>query len=199
MPFDDVDHPVDERNARDEKERAGGYRNLGRTIEAQGRRGAERSQKGGKDENQEVIHGMRLHPLPGGKTDERRGENDAHGRPVPAEQTTKGGIRQADRQQDENRVHTRLGDQLSVTVAQVGQRQVFIDGIPTQSAQIRITFEADRQRRDLHHTGNDFAAPFVVHGDDYAFLKTRQLNIHSLRGSDALCVADHTRSVHSRS
>ena len=77
--------------------------------------------------------------------------------------------------------------------------KVFIDGIPTQSAQIRITFEADRQRRDLHHTGNDFAAPFVVHGDDYAFLKTRQLNIHSLRGSDALCVADHTRSVHSRS
>lgn len=129
---------VDERNARNKKERAGGYRHLGRTVEAQCRRGAERSQKGGKDKNQEVIHGMRLHPLPGGKTDERRGEDDAHGRPVPAEQTTKGGIRQADRQQDENRVHTRLGDQLSVTVAQVGQRQVFIDGIPTQSAQIEF-------------------------------------------------------------
>ena len=147
MPFDDVDHPVDERNARNKKERAGGYRHLGRTVEAQCRRGAERSQKGGKDKNQEVIHGMRLHPLPSGKTDERRGEDDAHGRPVPAEQTTKGGIRQADRQQDENRVHTRLGDQLSVTVAQVGQRQVFIDGIPTQSAQIRIPFEADRAKQ----------------------------------------------------
>lgn len=85
---------------------------------------------------------MRLHPLPSGKTDERRGEDDAHGRPVPAEQTTKGGIRQADRQQDENRVHTRLGDQLSVTVAQVGQRQVFIDGIPTQSAQIEFRSKA---------------------------------------------------------
>ena len=61
------------------------------------------ARKAERMKTQEVIHGMRLHPLPGGKTDERRGEDDAHGRPVPAEQTTKGGIRQADRQQDENR------------------------------------------------------------------------------------------------
>ena len=156
------------------------------------------ARKAERIKTQEVIHGMRLHPLPSGKT--ASVEVKTMPTAVQSPRTdAKGGIRQADRQQDENRVHTRLGDQLSVTVAQVGQRQVFIDGIPTQSAQIRIPFEADRQRRDLYHTGNDFAAPFVVYGDDYAFLKTRQLNIHSLRGSDALCVADHTRSVHSRS
>lgn len=137
MPFDDVDHPVDERNARNKKERVGGYRHPAVQSKPNADEAQSEARKGGKDKNQEVIHGMRLHPLPSGKTDERRGEDDAHGRPVPAEQTTKGGIRQADRQQDENRVHTRLGDQSSVTVAQVGQRQVFIDGIPTQSAQIR--------------------------------------------------------------
>ena len=138
---------------------------------------------------------MRLHPLPGGEPHERGGEDDARGRPVAAEKTAERGVGQSDGHQHEDRVDARFVDQLPVAPADFVQGEPVVEGVPAQGAQVGVAFETDRQGGNLHHAGDGFARRVVADREDRAFLETRQLNVDSLRLSDTLRIADHTRGV----
>ena len=142
---------------------------------------------------------MCLHALLGGESDERRGEDDRHGGPVAAEQPAERGVGQSDGEQHEDRVDARLGDQLLVAGADLGERQPLVEGVPAQGAEVGVAFEADRQGGDLHHAGDGLAALGVVGRDDRAPLEARQLDVDALRSADPLRIPDHARGMYSRS
>lgn len=88
-----------------------------------------------------MIDCVSLHALFDGEAHECRREDDAHGRPVAAEELAERGVGQSDEHEREDRVHARFVNQRPVTAADFVEREALVQCVPAQGTQIRVPLE----------------------------------------------------------